>query len=355
MSDIESQMLKNGLIKVPVDEKSAGKESPYRKVAKFLFIIGAEQAADVLRQLTKEQIDKVVAELVTVQSIDKKEAYDILNEFNDIYNKNKNLLGGVDTAKTILTEAFGEAKAEKILETAVPPKMPKPFEYLEGMDKDRLSRILQGELPATKAIVLSQLEPKQAAAYISSIEDEDEKKDIILRLAKLKKIDAEVLTQVSEALKKKLADVNLNRTSSVDGVSVLADILRKLDYETGSSILDSLDLEDENLTETIKRKLVTIDDVINMNPKHIQYLISPMTDKELALLIHNQSEEFRKVILANMSKSRAALVLDEEQYMGPVLKRDLNNTVDHFLARVKNEAERGRVIIVKDEDDKFVY
>ena len=56
-----------------------------------------------------------------------------------------------------------------------------------------------------------------------------------------------------------------------------------------------------------------------------------------------------------MSKSRAALVLDEEQYMGPVLKRDLNNTVDHFLARVKNEAERGRVIIVKDEDDKFVY
>ena len=101
MSDIESQMLKNGLIKVPVDEKSTGKESPYRKVAKFLFIIGAEQAADVLRQLTKEQIDKVVAELVTVQSIDKKEAYDILNEFNDIYNKNKNLLGGVDTAKTI--------------------------------------------------------------------------------------------------------------------------------------------------------------------------------------------------------------------------------------------------------------
>ena len=69
MSDIESQMLKNGLIKVPVDEKSTGKESPYRKVAKFLFIIGAEQAADVLRQLTKEQIDKVVAELVTVQTI----------------------------------------------------------------------------------------------------------------------------------------------------------------------------------------------------------------------------------------------------------------------------------------------
>ena len=29
MSDIESQMLKKGLIKVPIDEKSAGKESPY--------------------------------------------------------------------------------------------------------------------------------------------------------------------------------------------------------------------------------------------------------------------------------------------------------------------------------------
>ena len=204
MSDIESRMLKQGLIKVPIDE-NAKKESPYKRVAKFLFIIGTDQAAEVLKQLSKEQVDKVVAELVTVQSVDKKEALEILTEFNEIYNVNKNSMGGVETARTMLTEAFGSEKAAQILENTVPAKISDPFDYLDGMDNERLTRILGGELPAAKAVILSQLKPKQAADYISSLSDE-EKKEVVLRLAKMKEMDAAVLQQVSEALKKKLND-----------------------------------------------------------------------------------------------------------------------------------------------------
>ncbi|AGT45264.1 flagellar motor switch protein FliG [Treponema pedis] len=349
MSDIESRMLEKGLIKVPVDEKP--KESPYRRVAKFLFIIGTEQAAGVLKQLTKEQVDKVVAELVTIQSIDKSEALQILNEFNAVYTKNKNSLGGVETAKTMLTEAFGSTRAEEILENAVPEKKPVPFEYLQGMSGENLTRILAGELPSSKAIVLSQLEAKQAAEYISSLSDEEEKKEIVLRLAKMQKLNSGILYQVSEALKKKMVDVNLNKTASIDGVSVLAEILRQVDYKTGSNILDSIKEQDENLAGTISDKLVTLDDIIKMNPKHIQYLISPMTGIELARLIHAKSPEFRKAILSNLSKTRAALVLQEEEFISPILKKELNEAADSFLAKIRAEAEKGRIILNFNEEE----
>lgn len=352
MSDIESRMLKQGLIKVPVDEKT--KESPYRRVAKFLFIIGKDQAAQVLKQLSKEQIDKVVAELVTIQSIDKSEALEILNEFNTLYAKNKNSLGGVETAKNILTEAFGSSRAEEILENAVPEKQSVPFEYLQGLENDTLTNLLAGELASSKAIILSQLDPKQAAAYISSLSDETEKKEIILRLAKIKKIDSEILRQISDALKKKLVDVHANKTSSIDGISVLAEILRSIDYKTGSAILDSLENTDETLADTVRNKLVTLDDVITLQPRFIQYLIRPMPAAELARLIHAKSEPFRKAVLSNLSKTKASVVLQEEEFISPISKKELQETVDSFLQRVKSEIKNGRIIIARNEDEKFV-
>ena len=352
MSDIESRMLKQGLIKVPGDEKT--KESPYRRVAKFLFIIGKDQAAQVLKQLSKEQIDKVVAELVTIQSVDKSEALEILNEFNTLYAKNKNSLGGVETAKNILTEAFGSSRAEEILENAVPEKQSVPFEYLQGLENDTLTNLLAGELASSKAIILSQLDPKQAAAYISSLSDETEKKEIILRLAKIKKIDSEILRQISEALKKKLVDVHANKTSSIDGISVLAEILRSIDYKTGSAILDSLENTDETLADTVRNKLVTLDDVITLQPRFIQYLIRPMPAAELARLIHAKSEPFRKAVLSNLSKTKASVVLQEEEFISPISKKELQETVDSFLQRVKSEIKNGRIIIARNEDEKFV-
>ncbi len=351
MSDIESRMLKQGLIKVPVDEKP--KESPFRRVAKFLFIIGKEQASQVLKQLSKEQIDKVVAELVTIQSIDKNEALDILNEFTSLYTKNRNSLGGVKTAKDILVEAFGNDKAEQILENAVPEKQPVPFEYLQGLETDSLNRLLAGELPSSKAIVLSQLEPKQAAAYISALSDEAEKKEIVLHLAKMKKIDSEILQTVSEALKKKMVEVNLNKSTSIDGVSVLAEILRTIDYRSGEEILNALESGDEQLADSIRSKLITLDDVLNMKPRDIQYLIAPMSDTELARLIHGKDERFRKTILTNLSKTRAAIILQEEEFISPIPKKELQESADLFLQRLKTEVKKGRIYIETDKNTQI--
>lgn len=352
MSDIESKMLKQGLIKVPAD-KTSQKENAYRRVAKFLFIIGKEQASQVLKQLSKEQIDKVVAELVTIQTIDKTEALEILNEFNALYAKNKNSLGGVETAKDILVGAFGSDKAEEILEKAVPEKRPIPFDYLQGIGDDALVRLLSGELPSAKAIVLSQLETKQAANYIKTLDSTEEKKEIILHLAKMKKIDSSILHTISEALKKKMIDVNLNKTSAIDGTAVLADILRSVDYKTGEDILDSLETEDEELADSIRNKLITLNDVLNMNPRHIQYLLSPMSDNELALLIHTKSEDFRKTILSNLSKVRASIVLQEEEFISPIPKKEINDATNLFLSRLKAAVKNGRVIIEQNNNEQL--
>ncbi|WP_230974362.1 hypothetical protein [Treponema vincentii] len=109
MSDLESEIQRRGLIKV--SREGDQKESPYRRVAKFLYLIGEAQAAKVLQKLTREQIEKVVAEMLTIRYVDKDEAAYILSEFTALYNEAKNSVGGVETAQGILTAAFGGEKS----------------------------------------------------------------------------------------------------------------------------------------------------------------------------------------------------------------------------------------------------
>ena len=68
------------LYKVPKSE--GGEDSIYRRVAKFLIIIGEDEAAKVLPHLAEEQIEKIIPEIASIKSVSPEESKKILEEFN---------------------------------------------------------------------------------------------------------------------------------------------------------------------------------------------------------------------------------------------------------------------------------
>ena len=74
---------KNGLTPIALSQSKDGKESLYRRVAKFLLIIGVEEAAKIIPHLTQEQIDLIVPEIASIRSVDPDEATVILAEFEN--------------------------------------------------------------------------------------------------------------------------------------------------------------------------------------------------------------------------------------------------------------------------------
>ncbi|CEM61008.1 flagellar motor switch protein FliG [Treponema phagedenis] len=349
MTDIESEMLKRGLIKVPsADQKT---ESSYRKVAKFLYLIGVEQAAQVLKQLKPEQIDKVVTELVTIRHIDKDEATYILSEFSALYESSKNSLGGIQTAESMLTKAFGAEKASEILKAAVPEKQTKPFEFLDSADVEKIAQLLDKELPATKTLVISQLRPKLAAEYIKTLPAE-EKKDIILRLAKLKTILPEVFRQVSNSMQEKYQRLQTGKTDLIDGRAVLAEILRKIDPATEHDILQNLSDSNPELEQNIRERLFTLEDILGINNSYLQKKLSTLTDDTVAKLITGKHEAFIEKILSNVSKNRAYYIQDEKK-TNPSTLKEVNEVTNQFLTELRRAWERGEFII-EGRDEEWV-
>ena len=331
---------------------SNGADSVYRRVAKFLLLIGVNEAAKILPHLTAEQTEKIIPELASIRSVDPDEASVIFAEFQSLLERSRQS-GGVQTARTILEKAFGADKAQAMLEKTVSYPDGTPFDYLQEISAERLSQLLKDESAPVQALVLSRLKPALAAAFIKSL-DRERQKDIIGRMAKLSSISSEVVRRVDRAMREKSQTLSTEKGTALDGRGVLAEILKKMDPESEKSILSVLDENDAELGADVRKRLFTLDDIIRADDRFIQETLRAMSDGELALLIAGKPEEFREKILTNVSKGRGDSVLEEEQLKKPIRKRDADEVTDAFFGTLRRAWERGKLVIKGRDDDVYV-
>ncbi|MBQ5401031.1 MAG: hypothetical protein IIU15_07460, partial [Treponema sp.] len=207
VKEAASRLTSGGLIMVPEQEKKEGeKESIYRRVAKFLVVIGIDEAAKILPHLTEEQTEKIIPEIASIRYVSPEDAAAVIEEFKSLLTKARES-GGVDTARTILTKAYGSQKANEVLAKVVKHPNGKPFDYLSDADAERIGILLDGESAAVQALVLSQIEPQKAAKIINRM-DTDVKTDVIMRLAKMKSVSPEILENLSKSLHDKMMTQN---------------------------------------------------------------------------------------------------------------------------------------------------
>ena len=343
----------HGLVKVPeLPREADGRESVYRRVAKFLLLIGENEAAKIMPHLTESQIEKIIPEIASIRHVDKDEAEDILAEFQSLMQRSRED-GGVDTARAILEKAFGSERAEQLLTRAVPFKGGKPFDYLYEADSERVLQLLQDESGAVRALVLSYLNPKVSASVIQQLAD-DEKKDVIMRLAKLKEVHPDVVRRVDEAMREKMQNVAADRSDRVDGREALAQILKRMSPAAEEEILGTLSGSDPELGADLRARLFTENDIINADDRFIADTLRAMSDLDIAFLIAGKSDDFRRKLLRNLSQNRTAMVLEEEVVRKPMRRSDCERATSLFFTTLRRAWEDGSLIIKGRDDEIYV-
>lgn len=349
---ISDYMDKKGLIKVPVTNGVGGKDSLYRRVAKFLLLIGVDEAAKILPHLTAEQTEKIIPEIASIRRVDPDEASVILAEFENLVQRSREA-GGVSTARSILQKAFGSERADQMIQKTVAFPEGKPFDYLAESDGERVYELLKGESPAVSALVLSHLK-SSAAADVINLMDADEKKNVIYRLAKLQKMDPDIVGRVDKAMKEKNQSLSLTKADTIDGRGALADILKRMSSDSEKDILSTLENTDPELGKDLRQRLFTIDDILRSDDRFLQKKLQTMEDTEIAFLIAGKKDLFRQKILSNISKGRTDAVLEEEVLRKPMKKRDVDEITDVFFSYLRRSWEKGDLILHGD-DEQLVY
>ena len=342
-----------GLLKVPVEQTSPdGQDSVYRRVAKFLLLIGEDEAAKILPHLSETQIEKIIPEIASNRTVSKEEAAVILEEFNGLLNKAREE-GGVETAREMLEKAYGKKRADELLKKAMPLEGKVPFNYLRDADNERIYLLIKDENPGVQSMVLSHLDPKKAAKIINLMTPE-EKKEVVMRLAKMEPVSPDVLRRVDQAMHEKSLNQTVEKAENIDGRNALAQILKKMDVGAENDILTYLSQDAPDLGQDLRSRLFTMDDVVKSDDRFVQEKLREMTEIDIAYLIAAKPDDFREKILSNISAGRRAEVRAQEDILKPMRRSDCERITSEFFSKLRRAFEEGHLIIQDRNDDVFV-
>ncbi|MCR4954028.1 MAG: flagellar motor switch protein FliG [Treponema sp.] len=342
-----------GLIKVPVEEsKPDGSDSVYRRVAKFLLLIGEDEAAKILPHLSETQIEKIIPEIASIRTVSKEEASVILAEFNSLLEKSRQN-GGVETAREMLVKAYGKKRADEMIKKTMPLEGKKPFDYLNDADAERIYLLLKDENVGVQSMVLSHLEPKKAAAVINQMKA-DEKREVVMRLAKMEPVNPDIIRRVDQAMHEKSLTQTTEKAENIDGRNALAQILKKMDVSAENDILSYLSEDDPDLGQDLRSRLFTMDDVIKADDRFVQEKLREMTEIDIAYLIAGKPDDFRSKVLDNISSGRRSEVLSQEDILKPMRRSDCERITSQFYSVLRRAYETGHLIIKDRNDDVFV-
>lgn len=332
--------------------------SKFRQVAKFLILIGSDQAAEILAELDPRQVEEISREIARVRTIKPEEAAEIFAEFQALftagnlrtYRFSGSSRGGIETARRILYAAKGPEKGEKLLNKAVPASKDNLFSFLEEFSPEQLVMLLKTESPQTTAMILSRMPPKLSAEIICKLPPES-KGEILRRAAHQNKILPEVLEQVVFGLKEKARNISGGaKDIEVNGMQKLAAILKQGDYAFGDRIIGELEDNSPEIGRELKEKLYTLDDVVNTVDRPLQDKLVTMTERDIAVLLKGKDNAFREKILSCVSAGRRQLIREESEILGAVPKRECDDAAKSFLAWFRTARENGDIILYSDED-----
>lgn len=334
----ESAAATERLLKRETDNKG------YRKVAKFLLILGKEEAAKILQHFSKEEIEEISREIAQIKKIDNAEAAQLLSEFGVADQKGHGFRVGSETARSMLTAAFGEGRAKQILGRVMPETRERPFRFLADLDHEQIELLLKNETIPTVSIILPHLPPQKASKVLQSLPP-DLQRETIRRIAKLKKVDPDVIVRIEGVLKERIRTQGRVITEEIDGREALANILKYLDYSQEEKILDELAELDPELSQDVKDRLFTIEIVFNIEDADLQSILRDYDDEEIAVILKAKEPKIQERILANLSTRRQAMVKDEILRLGKMRKSDVDNATKDFVDYLVDLDDQGKITI----------
>ena len=92
-----------------------------QKSAILMMLLGEEEAAGVLKNLSPKEVQHLGAAMYSVQAADQETVNSVLDEFLEIMKGQTSLgLGGGNYIRNVLTQALGEDKAQSVLSRITP-------------------------------------------------------------------------------------------------------------------------------------------------------------------------------------------------------------------------------------------
>lgn len=328
--------------------------TPEQKAAAVIISLGADKASKVYKHLSEAEIEKLTIEVAKLGHIDPEKTEEVLDEFYKVCLTQKVVTdGGIEYARSVLEKAFGEATAQTLLEKMSKSLKKRPFEFIRKSSVKNLFSFLQHERPQIIALILSYAEPEQAAAVISEMPKEKQSK-IVECVAKMESASPDAIKIVESSLKKRFENIFTSDYTTLGGIDYIADVMNHMDRGNEKFIFDELGKEDEELAETIRKKMFVFEDIVSMDNRSIQRFIRECDIKDIVYALKGSEDKIKNLIFANVSTRMADSIKSDLEITVNVRLRDVEEAQQRIVGVIRRLEEAGELIIVKSGKDEII-
>ena len=334
--------------------KAEGGISGLQKAAILLISLGPERSAGIFKHLKEEEIEELTLEIANTRSVTPQVKEEVINEFYEVCLAQQYIAeGGIGYAKELLDKALGQEKAQEVISKLTASLQVRPFEFVRKTDPSQLLNFIQDEHPQTIAMILSYLTAAQAAMVLGALPPEKQA-DVAKRIAMMDRTSPDVIKEVERVLERRLSSLVNQDYTIVGGVDAIVNILNTVDRSTEKHIMESLEIEEPELADEIRKKMFVFEDILSLDDRAIQRVLRDVDNADLALALKGATEEVQNVILNNLSKRLAVMIREDMDFMGPVRMKDVEEAQQKIVNVIRKLEDSAEIVIARGGGDEII-
>ncbi len=297
-----------------------------QRFAAFLIILGPETASTILRQLEAAELESVTLEMSKLPFLTQDFQNEVLKEFSSLaVQATMGVCGGLKFVHAALEKGVGAFRASDVMNKVSPannrPTIP-ALQNLLDMEPRPLANLLKHEPAQVIALVVSYLPADRASRILAEL-PEAQRDNVVERMATLAPAPVESVELLATTLNQKISTTKPSRPPSrTGGVVSAATMLNAMDRETATNILNALEARNPDLTQSIRNKMFTFEDLALLDTPSLQKILREVDLRDLAMSLKSASDRLKGRMLGSISKRAAETVNEEISFMGSVRAKD---------------------------------
>ena len=325
-----------------------------QKAAILLIALGPERSALIFKHLKEEEIEELTLEIANTRSVTPQLKEEVIEEFYQVCLAQQYIAeGGIGYVKELLEKALGSDRAMDVISKLTASLQVKPFEFVRKTDASQLLNFIQDEHPQTIALIMSYLSPAQSSLILSSLPPERQA-DVAKRIAVMDRTSPDVIKEVEKVLESKLSTLVNQDYTIIGGVDAVVEILNTVDRGTEKHIMETLEIEEPELADEIRKKMFVFEDILLLDDRAIQRVLRDVDNNDLAIALKGSNEQVQNAIFNNMSKRLAVMIKEDMEFMGPVRMKDVEEAQQKIVNIIRKLEDSAEIVISRGGGDEIV-
>ena len=327
-----------------------------RKAAILTVVLGEELGPEVLKLLDEDEVEAIGREVARLHSVSTENAEFVLEEcYQMVLAHDYVLKGGIEYARKLLISAYGPEHAKKMLDRLMKTLGAEAanFDALQKADPQQLAKFIHSEHPQTIALVLSHLNPSQAAGLLFSLPVEL-RADVALRMANLDQISPEIISKIAHIIGQKLKSLGEVSRESYGGVRAVAEMFNRLDGTSSKDILETIEQSDSFLVETIRHLMFVFEDLLLLDQGGVKEVLAKIDRKVLTIALKGTSDQLRDHFMTAMSQRGSEMLKEDMDALGPIKIKEVEGAQQQIIAVVRQLESDGTISLKGTVGEQYV-